>query len=345
MQPRYSIEKQSVLTALKERDFRKNILCQALLWKNDEQKDKLFALARKRRDECFRDREVEVRSVIEISNLCRQRCNYCIIGVKSNEQRYLISHDNFVAVVEHIYSRGRRVLLVQSGENDDQTFVDHICRCVYSVKSKHNDLVIILCLGNLSRIQYRQLKESGAERYILKFETSNRNLYRQWKPRDTLDRRLECLENLLNLGFAVGSGNMVGLPGQSIEDIVNDLFLLGKYKLAMSSCTVFIPGEGTEYQDKPPGDLNVTLNTMALMRIMYPDRLIPTTSSLEKLKSGSQYLGLMAGANTVTIHDGTPKKFKSLFPIYSSKRFTPKHGYIEGIVRKANMNMSKGALK
>ena len=90
-----------------------------------------------------------------------------------------------------------------------------------------------------------------------------------------------------------------------------------------NSCTPFIPGEGSELHDAEPGDVNLALNTMALIRIMYPTRLIPTTSSLERAMKGGQLTGLMAGANTVTVHDATPEERKDDFPIYSSHRFTP----------------------
>ncbi|MFC1453483.1 radical SAM protein, partial [Verrucomicrobiota bacterium] len=252
---------------------------------------------------------------------------------------------DFISLADHVYGKGRRVLLVQSGENDDEEFVEHVCRCIRALKREHEDMILILCLGNLERDQYARLREAGAERYILKFETSNPDLYSRWKPRDTLVRRLSCIEALLDVGFALGSGNMIGLPGQTLEDVISDLELLARYDLAMSSCTVFIPGEDSNYRDEPKGDLDTTLNMMALMRIMFPDRLIPTTSSLEKARKGGQLLGLMAGGNTVTIHDGTPEEVKHLFPIYSTKRFAPTQEHIESLVQKAGLRLSPGAMR
>lgn len=326
---------------LKAGDYNRETLTQALACRGQAQQ-RLFALARQRREAHFPSHAVQMRSVIEISNICHQRCNFCNIG-RVDQSRYVITQDEFLTLADHIYNKKRRVLLIQSGENDSQIFVDHVCRCLEVLTQRYRDLKIILCLGNLKKAQYRQLRAAGAEWYILKFETSNPKLYRKLKPRDTLAHRLECLANLLHVGFKVGSGDMVGLPGQTIADLVNDLYLLGQYKLVTQSSSVFIPGEKSKCAAAPMGDLDLTLNMMALMRIMYPDRLIPTTSSLEKSRHGGQYLGLMAGANTVTVHDGTPPHFKRLFPIYSTKRVTPQDDHLRSIVRKAGLKLASGA--
>ena len=143
----------------------------------------------------------------------------------------------------------------------------------------------------------------------------------------------------------MGSGNICGLPGQTTEDLVGDLEMLGRYPLSMMSSTVFIPGEHSDFRDEKPGDLATTLNMIALIRILYPHVLIPTTSSLEKLRRGGQYSGLMAGANTVTAHDGTPRPLKRLFPIYSIHRKVPSQAHLERIVKRAGMAMSRKPLR
>lgn len=328
----------TVVRRLEDNDYGRENLTAALRLRGGDQEE-LFALARRKRDRNYPERTVQVRSVIEISNVCRQRCNFCNIG-QSSDQRYKISKDAFVATVSFLYAKGRRSLLIQSGENGSQEFVAHVTECVRALKGLFPDMAVILCLGNLGEAQYRQLKEAGAESYILKFETSNAVLYRALKPRDTLERRLACLDSLFRVGLKVGSGDIVGLPGQTLDDLVNDLCLLGEYDLSMQSCSVFIPGERSKYRGEPMGSLDLTLNVLALMRIMYPRRLMPTTSSLEKPRPGGQYLGLMAGANTVTCHDGTPDELKNLFPIYSIKRFSPQADYLAQIVHNAGLSLS-----
>lgn len=324
-------------------NFARKILVEALGCRGEAQ-EALFALARRRRDECFPARKVEVRSVIEVSNVCQQACNYCNMGLLSGQERYTMDRAELVHLAEHLHEKGRRVLLLQSGECIQQPFVDLVAGAVADLTERHPDLTLILCMGNMSEDQFRQLHDAGARRYILKFEASDPELYHALKPRDTLPQRLACLECLIRLGFQVGTGDIVGVPGQTMEHLLGDLDLLGRYALSMQSCTVFIPGENSVYRNESMGDVDTTLNMMAIARIRYPGRLMPTTSSLEKGREGGQYLGLMAGANTVTIHDGTPENLKHLFPIYSTKRFTPKNAHLTDIVAKAGLRLSQEAL-
>jgi len=328
---------------LEDASYGEHILAAALQLKGPAQKQ-LFRLACRRRSLCFPQARVEARSVLEISNICRQRCNFCGMNRDAGIPRYLIGRADTLHIARQVYARGRRVLLIQSGESAAPRFVEHVCRCVQAVKSAHRDLVVILCLGNLLRAQYRQLKDAGADRYILKFETSNPALYRKIKPGDRLSRRVARIQELIALGFEVGSGNMVGLPGQTTTDIARDLLFLSRFKLSMGSSSVFIPGESCRYRGLPPGDVDMTLNCMALIRIMYPHLLIPATSSLEKLRKGGQFLGLTAGANAVTVHDGSPARVKKNFPIYSPNRFIPNERHVRAIVRRAGLHFSSDAL-
>ena len=173
--------------------------------------------------------------------------------------------------------------------------------------------------------------------YILKFETSNSELFGFCKPNDSLENRLECIHTLSRIGYRVGSGNIVGLPGQTLDDLVSDLKLVHELPLSMNSATIFIPAENSDFAHELAGDPIHTLNMMALMRIMNPDRLMPTTSSLEKMIPDGQYLGLLAGANTITIHDGTPEELQQYFPIYSSKRIRPQLEHFRAILEKAQL--------
>ena len=143
---------------------------------------------------------------------------------------------------------------------------------------------------------------------------------------------------LFRSGFRVGSGNIVGLPGQTLDDLLNDLNLAHELPLAMNSTTIFVPAENSDFANEPAGDPSRTLNMMALLRIMNPHRLMPTTSSLEKMMVDGQYLGLMAGANTVTIHDGTPEELQRHFPIYSAKRIRPQMDHFRDILLRAGMH-------
>ena len=326
----------SVVHSLRDGASGDEILRAALALRGAEQQ-LLFQLACELRAAHVGD-QVEVRSVIEVSNICHQRCNYCGIG-STRDADYTIGDDDLLRIVQHIHHKGRRCLLIQSGEDRSPGYLDSICRCVERAKQRYHDLLVILCLGNLGRARYQQLRQAGADRYILKFETSSPTLYRQVKPNDTLEQRVRCLRQLIEVGFEVGTGNIVGLPGQSVADLVADLRFLSRFELTMVSCSAFIPGPSTPYHDQPAGDLELTLNYMALLRILYPTMLIPTTSSLEKDHPDGQFRGLMAGANTVTIHDGTPAELKEHFPIYSTDRFAPDEQHIMAIVERAGLRI------
>ncbi|MBK1693669.1 hypothetical protein CKO09_02785 [Chromatium weissei] len=297
----------------------------------------LFAYARSIRLIGFPDRLAEIRSVIEISNICKQRCNYCNIGYEEIK-KYVISADNLVKIVTFLYHKQkRRVILLQSGENQDDRFVADVIRASGRIKDKMPDIQLIVCIGNLSYAMYRDFWLAGVDRYLLKIEASRPSLYESVKPNDRWIERRRCLDDLMTIGFKVGSGIIVGLPGQSIDDLTADLEFLSKLNLDMVSASVFIPGKNTFYEKSAPGDVETTLNFMALLRITNPFALIPTTSSLEKLKNDGQYLGLMAGANTVTIHDGTPKDLEHLFPIYDQQRFKPNNNHLFEIVDRAGL--------
>ncbi len=313
----------------------------AALHARGEAQERLFAAARAARLEGFPDRYAEIRSVVEISNICKQRCNYCNIGCEDTK-KYVIPSNDLLDIASFLYrERGRRVLLLQSGENKDRRFVSNVIDACAAIKDKMPDIELIGCIGNLSYDQYRQMRQAGVERYLLKVEASRPALYETVKPNDTWSERLQCLDDLAELGFKIGSGIIVGLPGQTDEDLLADLKFLSERNLHMVSASVFIPGHNTTYEHMPCGDVETTLNFMALLRIRNPTALMPTTSSLGKLKPDGQFIGVMAGANTVTIHDGTPQELQHLFPIYDDKRYRPNDDYLRAIVERAGLRFDE----
>lgn len=327
----------NIIKTLKAGVFSTEALREALAAEGEIQQ-KLFEFARMKRHENFPDDRVQVRSVIEVSNVCRQHCRYCAIGRTAQELNYTLKADAMEQLVEYLYGKGRRTVLLQSGENVEDDFIADVAKAVTAVKRRHCDLRIILCMGDLSEAAYSMLFAAGATDYILKFEASRPDLFHSCKPNDSLENRLACIRTLANIGFRVGSGNIVGLPGQTLDDLVNDLKLAHELPLAMNSTTIFVPAENSDFANEPAGDPSRTLNMMALLRIMNPQRLMPTTSSLEKMMDDGQYLGLMAGANTVTIHDGTPEELQRHFPIYSAKRIRPQIDHFRDILNRAGMS-------
>lgn len=326
----------AVLHRLQQGRWDDSDLSSALQFRGSEQAV-LFTIARQIRDQSFPDRPAELRSVIEISNICKQRCNFCNIGAPETT-KYVIQPNDLLQLVDALYhERGRRVFLLQSGENNSQGFVNLVVASCRLIAQALPDVTLVLCIGNLTREQFRALRDTGVARYILKIESSNPQLYHLSKPHDNWDERKRCLDDLLELDFKVGSGIIVGLPMQRHDHLVADLTFMHRLPLSMVSATVFVPGAGTVYEREPPGDVHTTLNFMALLRIMHPAALMPTTSSLEKLLPDGQLWGLMAGANSLTIHDGTPERLQALFPIYDNKRFRPQDDRLLAIASNAGL--------
>ena len=295
---------------------------EALLFKGREQED-LFRAARQTRDRHFEGR-VEIRSVIEYSNICDQDCQFCGMCRESSIKRYVLAPKVFSKIVDDLYGNGRRVIMVQTGDNSNDTFFNKLLELLQKANKKYPDIQFIFALGSLSEKKYRRLWDLGNHRYLLKFESSDHALYKQIKPSDTLKNRLHHINLLKEIGFKVSSGNISALPGQSIDSLVEDLLLLKELDLPMGSTSPFIPNEMSRFSSRPIAELNLTLNFMAILRILCPAMLIPSTSALELIAKDGLYKGLMAGANTLTIHDGTPSEKEANFVIYKKERYKPK---------------------
>lgn len=300
--------------------------------RGDLQKE-LFETARKIRQQYFGDK-VFVRGVIEVSNCCRKNCDYCAMRYSNKElKRYRLTPKEILSIAKEIRSLGIQTLFIQSGED---IIVDKIIQeSLPRIKRKLRFNNIILCLGNRTKKQYKKFKELGASAYILKFETSDREFFEKMGC-GLLRQRLDCLKWLRELGFEVGTGNITGLPGQSLESIADDILLAKKLNPDFVSTAPFIPNENTPLQNRAHGGLNLTLNTMAIWRIMLPDVLIPTVSALEKIEEKGQLQGLNAGANVITINF-TPPTYREKYRIYSKKRFVVSYNHALKTIKLARL--------
>lgn len=226
--------------------------------------------------------------------------------------------EQIVAAAEAIRQAGIGVVFLQGGETPETT--EPVCKAIPEIKKLFGGSVsILLCLGEKTPHDLARFKSCGADGYILKHETSDPVLFRSLRNRNLRDR-LACLRDLLALGYEVGTGNIVGLPGQSIESIARDVLLSKQIGAHMTSCSPFIPARNTPLEGLKAGDADLALNTMALMRIVNPKALIPSVSALEKLMTGGQVTGFNAGANVITANF-TPDREKSAYRIYGDERF------------------------
>lgn len=287
-----------------------------LLGARGEPQQELFQRARAVRNTHY-GREVTLRGVIEVSSFCQKRCRYCAMRACNTEaERFRMSADEIFAIAEKIKECGIGTAFLQSGQDprSDETLESVIPRIRQEL-----DLDVLLCLGERPLLVYKRFFELGAGAYILKFETSNPVYYDQLVG-SPLEHRLQCTAWIREAGMKLGTGNIVGLPQQSLADLVDDFRLALKIQPDFVSCAPFIPNQGTPLEHLPDGDFNTTLNMMALWRIALGNVLIPSVSALEKLAPGGQTAGLQAGANVITINF-TPEEARQKYAIYSKQRF------------------------
>ena len=278
----------------------------------------LHAQAAAIRDRVF-ERSVVVRGVIELTNLCRVNCDYCPMRLDNTRQNtsYILERDAILSAARDVRDAGVNVLVFQGGEIPQTTRV--LLDVLPAVRQLFDDRVeILLGLGVKSEAEYRALRDRGADTYILKHETADAALHRRIRQED-LEVRLAAIRTLLKLGYRVGSGCIVGLPGQSLESLADDILLADSLGVHMCSASPFVPTAGTPMADAAPGSISQTLNMIATMRIVNPAWLIPTVSALEQQTAGGQGAGQRAGANVMTVNF-TPADQRQHYLIYGGTR-------------------------
>ena len=269
--------------------------------------------------------EVHLRGLIEFSNICRNDCLYCGIR-RSNRrvQRYRMDDDELVETARRAAALGFQTIVLQSGEDlhFDQA---RMCRIIEQIKRL--DVAITLSVGERDYADYKAFREAGADRYLLRIETTDRDLYHRLNPGMSWERRHECLLMIRELGYEVGSGIMVGQPGQTIASIADDLLYLKDLGIDMAGIGPFIPHPDTPLAGEQGGTLELALRTMAVMRLLMPDINIPATTAMESLHPQGRIMALQAGANVV-MPNVTEGEYRRLYELYPGKicvNDTPAH--------------------
>lgn len=285
-------------------------------WLARDEKKELIRLADLVR-EAVCGNEVHRRGLIEFSNYCARECAYCGLRRGNRKlQRYRMDEGEIFESAKLARQLGYRSVVLQSGE-DGAVKVEMLCRVVEKIK-KELGLAITLSVGEKKFEDYKCLREAGADRYLLRFETSNPVLFKSLKPDSSLERRLECLRWLKELGYQVGSGCMIGLPGQTLEDLADDLLLLKKLDLDMVGVGPFIAHPETPLSDGGQGSLEQVLKFVALARIVTLDTHIPATTALGSIHPLGRELALDGGANVI-MPNVTPQKYRRYYEIYPHK--------------------------
>ena len=281
----------------------------------------LFEKAVTRRKEYYGDK-VFIRGLIEISNYCKNNCLYC--GIRKDNtflSRYRLSCDDIMMCADQGYGLGFRTFVLQGGE-DLHYSDDDICHIVYSIKNKFPDCAVTLSIGEKSKESYKSYKNAGADRYLLRHETADSDHYSKLHPISMkLDIRKQCLWDLKELGYQVGSGFMVGSPYQTTENIVKDLRFLEELQPDMIGIGPFLPHCDTPFCNMEKGSLQLTLKLISILRLMFPYALIPSTTALATLSPTGRLDGILAGANVV-MPNLSPTDVRKLYSLYNNKAYS-----------------------
>jgi biotin synthase len=261
---------------------------------------------------------IYIRGIIEYSNICRKNCTYCgIRSGKSSVTRYRLSEDEIVNVAEKHIKNGIKTVVLQGGEDPEIT-TEVLCRISGRIKEFDPESAITLSIGKKTYDEYCELKSAGADRFLIRFETSNEKLYKALHPGETLKERLEDIYNIRKAGFELGSGFMAGLPGEDEGDTERNLELLKDLGVHMIGVGPFIPSPGTPLENFPPPSVDTLISIYARMRIMFPDVNIAATTAMDALASGTRALSFEAGAN-VLMPNLTPKNEQANYNLYTRK--------------------------
>lgn len=269
-------------------------------------------------------REVYIRALIEVSNYCCRECLYCGIN-RQNEhiERYRLSKEEILDCCEQAYRLGFRSFVLQGGE--DSFYSDTLLSSlIQTIKDRYPEAALTLSLGERSRASYQNLREAGADRYLLRHETATPAFYQKMHPHASFDNRLRCLRDLMELGYQTGSGFLVGLPDQSIDDLINDLILIQELRPQMVGVGPFIPHHDTSLASAAPGDVNLTIDLLAIVRLLLPQTLLPATTALATLDPKGREKAFNVGANVV-MPNMSPFENRSKYALYDGK----KHSYDE----------------
>ncbi|SCZ10916.1 [FeFe] hydrogenase H-cluster radical SAM maturase HydE [Alkaliphilus peptidifermentans] len=297
----------------------------------------LYSVADRLRKEIVGD-IVEIRGAIEFSNYCKKSCNYC--GIRKGcdlPHRYRMDEDEIMEAVHQLVEMGIRTVILQSGE-DDYYDTEMLCGLLKKIK-KVTKMGITLSIGERSRFDYLLLREAGANNFLLKIETTNRKIFESIHPDNDYDQRIQCAKWLKELGYVNGSGNMIGLPGQKIEDIAEDILYFKEMGIHMIGIGPFIPAPGTPYEDLPTGSVEMTLKAIAVTRIVCKNVFLPATTALASIDPDGQRKALEVGANTIMLIS-TPEKYRTSYQLYKNKNMIDIESALEA-VKNSNRKLPK----
>ncbi|MDU5110765.1 MAG: [FeFe] hydrogenase H-cluster radical SAM maturase HydE [Clostridium sp.] len=286
---------------------------------------------------------VYMRGLIEFTNVCKKNCIYC--GIRRENKyadRYRLTLEDILECVEIGDRLGYKTYVLQGGE-DDYFTDERMIEIIRAIKDKFPNNAITLSLGERSYESYKKMYEAGADRYLLRHETATKELYESLHPGASFEERRECLRNLKEIGYQVGAGFMVGLPNQKNSDLVNDLLFVKEFEPHMCGIGPFIPHKDTPLKDEKGGTLEMTTTMLALIRLLLPNVLLPSTTALGSIDPVGREKGLKAGGNVV-MPNLSPTSVREKYSLYDGKICTGDEAAecrkcIEGRINKAGFRV------
>lgn len=311
--------KNLILKLEKEQRLSKEEWTQLIEGRTKELAEFLFERAREVRHAHY-GRDVYIRGLIEFTNYCRNDCYYCGIR-KSNSclSRYRLTEEEILSCCRNGYELGFRTFVLQGGE-DGWFTRERTTALIRRIHEEFPDCAITLSVGEREREEYQEYFDAGANRFLLRHETADEEHYRYLHPAElSLKHRKECLWNLRHIGYQVGSGIMVGSPGQMAEHLAEDLLFLQELQPHMVGIGPFIPHKDTPFKEEKAGTLELTLFLLGLVRLMLPKVLMPATTALSTIHPDGRKMGILAGANVV-MPNLSPQENRKLYSLYDNKR-------------------------
>ncbi|MCQ2958509.1 MAG: [FeFe] hydrogenase H-cluster radical SAM maturase HydE [Candidatus Gastranaerophilales bacterium] len=286
-----------------------------ILLEDNEINSELFDLANKTREKHVGSK-VHLRGLLEFSNVCSNNCKYCGLRIDNkNIERYNLTFDDILYSANIAKEAGYKTLVLQSGEN--QAYPRKQMKEIIS-KLKKMDFAITLSLGEKTFEEYKNYKEAGADRYLLRIETTDKELYKKMHPNMSFENRVRCLKDLKELDYEVGSGFLIGLPEQTISSYADDLLFLKQIEVDMAGIGPFIPNPDTPLANENEGNFLLALKIMSIMRLLLPDINIPATTAMEVLKPDGQIIALQSGANVI-MPNITKPVYREKYSLYPGK--------------------------
>lgn len=287
--------------------------------------------------------EIHLRGLIEFSNICKNNCCYC--GLRRDNRkigRYRLEKGEIMKLAAHGAAMGLKTIVLQSGE-DAYYNCERLCEIISGIKKLN--VALTLSIGEKSLEEYQAYRRAGADRFLLRIETTDRSVYERYDPNMSWEARRQCLADLRTAGLEVGSGCLVGLPGQTIASLADDIFFFKKIEADMIGIGAFIPHPDTPLGNASGGGIELALKVMALTRLLLPDINIPATTAMETLAPDGQIRALKSGANVImpniTLTDY--RRYYELYPGKSATGYTPDESLkkviakIESIGRKVGL--------